>query len=47
MRSIKRFRIWSLLLAGVCLRSFPERFKGQHRTGEVVMWASSYPRSKK
>lgn len=47
MRSVKRFRIWSLLFLGIGLRSFPQHFKGQHRAGEVVIWASSFPRRKK
>jgi hypothetical protein len=44
MRTLKKFRIWSLLFAGIALRVLPERVKGQHRAGEIAVWASSYPR---
>jgi hypothetical protein len=44
MRTVKNFRIWSLLFAGIALRILPERVKGQHRAGEIIVWASSYPR---
>lgn len=43
MSMIKNSRIWSVLFIGVALRVLPERFKGQHRAGEIAMWASAFP----
>jgi hypothetical protein len=43
MRTIKNSRIWSVLLAGIVLRVLPERFKGQHRVGEIAVWVSAFP----
>lgn len=43
MRTIKNSRIWSVLFIGIALRVLPERFKGQHRAGEIAVWASAFP----
>ncbi len=44
MRSLKNARIWSVLIAGIALRVLPERVKGQHRAGDIVVWLSAFPK---
>jgi hypothetical protein len=46
MSKIKDARIWSVLIAGVVLRVLPERVKGQHRAGDIVVWLSAFPKVK-
>ena len=45
MHSLKNVRIWSVLIAGIALRVLPERIKGQHRAGDIVVWLSAFPKS--
>jgi hypothetical protein len=44
MRKLTSARVWSVFFVGAALRVLPERFKGQHRAGDLVIWASSFPR---
>jgi hypothetical protein len=46
MKKLKDIRYWTILLTGVTLRVLPEQIKGQHRTGDIVIWLSAFPRSK-
>ncbi len=41
---VKKARIWPVFFAGIALVLLPERVKHQHRTGEIIIWASSFPK---
>lgn len=43
MRKVIKARIWPVFFVGIALRVLPERFKGQHRAGDIIVWASSFP----
>lgn len=42
--AVKKSRIWPVFFAGVALTLLPERIKYQRRTGQIVVWLSSFPR---
>lgn len=43
-KAVKNSRIWPVFFTGLALSILPERVKGQHRAGQIVVWLSSFPR---